>query len=157
MDTQKAFVRQDDTTVIKCPDCKMVRNINVAKFKDSKKVLKVKCGCGTLFGVSLELRKMYRKDTDLDGRCTNLSRKNHSQPVKIKDVSMGGLGFDTVFTGNHGIERDDELRVEFTLNDAKNSRIVKNVVVRSVRGKFIGCEFANTQEYDKALGFYLMP
>jgi hypothetical protein len=156
MDVQKAFVRQDDTTIIKCPDCKTVRNINVAKFKETKKVLKVKCGCGTLFGVSLELRKMYRKETSLDGRCTNLSRENQSQPIKIKDVSMSGVGFDTVLS-NHGINKDDELKVEFNLDDAKCSHIEKIVVVRSVRDKFVGCEFSNSMEYDKALGFYLMP
>jgi hypothetical protein len=73
----------------------------------------------------------------------------------VKDVSMGGIGFEAV--GSCRIKVEHELKVTFALDDAHSSTIEKNVVVRIVRGKFVGCEFLHAHEYDKALGFYLLP
>ena len=155
MEPQKAFVREDGTTVLKCPFCRHARTVSVEKIKDKKKVIKVKCSCQKSYSVSLELRKMYRKDTNLKGSYVNLSQKNESGIMIVKDVSMGGIGFQAV-GGNH-IKNEDELEVTFTLDDTHSSVIKKHVVVRIVRDQFVGCEYLHAQEYDKALGFYLLP
>jgi hypothetical protein len=155
MDPQKAFVREDGTTVLKCPHCRHARTVSVQKIKDKKKVIKVKCSCQKSYSVSLELRKMYRKNTNLNGRYVNLSIENDTGVMIVKDVSMGGIGFDLVGRGR--IQKDHELEVTFTLDDTHSSVIKKQVVVRIVRGNFVGCEFTHSHEYDKALGFYLLP
>ena len=155
MEPQKAFVREDGTTVLKCPFCRHARTVSVSKIKDKKKIIKVKCSCQQSFTVSLELRKMYRKSTNLNGRYINLSLNNESGMMIVKDVSMGGIGFEAV--GRCRIELEHELEVTFTLDDTHSSVIKKQVVVRIVRDKFIGCEFLHAFEYDKALGFYLLP
>jgi hypothetical protein len=155
MDPQKAFVREDGTTVLKCPFCRHARTVSVAKIKDKKKTIKVKCSCQQSYTVSLELRKMYRKSTNLNGRYINLSLDNESGLMIVKDVSMGGIGFETV--GRSRIAVGHDLEVTFTLDDAHSSVIKKQVVVRIVRDKFVGCEYLHAHEYDKALGFYLLP
>ena len=155
MEPQKAFVREDGTTVLKCPFCRHARTVSVQKIKDKKKVIKVKCSCQESYTVSLELRKMYRKSTSLNGKYVNHTLNNETGVMIVKDVSMGGIGFDAV--GANRIEKDHELEVTFTLNDTHQSVIKKLVVVRIVRNKFVGCEFLHAHEYDKALGFYLMP
>ena len=155
MEPQKAFVREDGTTVLKCPFCRHARTVSVQKIKDKKKVIKVKCSCQKSYSVSLELRKLYRKTASLNGKYVNLSQNNESGMVIVKDVSMGGIGFDTV--GGSSIAKGHELEVTFTLDDTHSSVIKKQVVVRIVRHKFVGCEFVHAHEYDKALGFYLMP
>lgn len=155
MEPQKAFVREDGTTVLKCPFCRHARTVSVAALKDKKKVIKVKCSCQQSYSVSLELRKLYRKSTHLNGRYTNLSLNNETGMMIVKDVSMGGIGFEAV--GKSRIEVEHELEVTFTLDDTHSSVIKKQVVVRIVRDKFIGCEFLHAHEYDKALGFYLLP
>ncbi len=155
MEPQKAFVREDGTTVLKCPHCRHARTVSVQKIKDKKKIIKVKCSCQKSYSVSLELRKMYRKDTNLKGRYVNLSLNNETGAMVVKDVSMGGIGFEAV--GANRIERDHELEVTFTLDDTHSSVIKKVVVVRIVRDKFVGSEFLHAHEYDKALGFYLLP
>ena len=155
MEPQKAFVREDGTTVLKCPFCRHARTVSVEKIKDKKKVIKVKCSCQKSYSVSLELRKMYRKDASLKGSYVNLSQKNVSGIMIVKDVSMGGIGFQAV--GGNRIKNKDELRVTFTLDDTHSSVIKKHVVVRIVRDQFVGCEYLHAQEYDKALGFYLLP
>jgi transcription elongation factor Elf1 len=155
MEQQKAFVREDGTTVLKCPHCRHARTVSVQKIKDKKKVIKVKCSCQKSYSVSLELRKMYRKNTNLKGRYVNLSLDNETGSMVVKDVSMGGIGFDAI--GKNRIEVENELEVTFTLDDTHSSVIKKEVVVRIVRGNFVGCEFLHAHEYDKALGFYLLP
>ena len=155
MEPQKAFVREDGTTVLKCPFCRHARTVSVQKIKDKKKVIKVKCSCQKSYSVSLELRKLYRKTASLNGKYVNLSQNNESGMMIVKDVSMGGIGFDTV--GGSSIAKGHELEVTFTLDDTHSSVIKKQLVVQIVRDKFVGCEFVHAHEYDKVLGFYLMP
>ena len=52
--------------------------------------------------------------------------------------------------------KDTEVRVTFTLDDAKQSKIEKDVVVRVIEDKYVGCEFTDRAIFDKTLGFYLM-
>ena len=155
MEPQKTFVREDGTTVLKCPFCRHARTVSVQKIKDKKKVIKIKCSCQKSYSVSLELRKLYRKTVSLNGKYVNLSQNNESGMMIVKDVSMGGIGFDTV--GGSSIAKGHELELTFTLDDTHSSVIKKQVVVRIVRDKFVGCEFVHAHEYDKALGFYLIP
>jgi len=155
MEPQKAFVREDGTTILKCPFCRHARTVSVEKIKEKKKVIKVKCSCQESYTVSLELRKMYRKNASLKGSYVNLSQNNETGIMIVQDVSMGGIGFQAV--GGNRIKKEDELDVTFTLDDTHSSVIKKQVVVRIVRDKFVGCEFMHAYEYDKALGFYLLP
>ena len=155
MEPQKAFVREDGTTVLKCPHCRHARTVSVAKLKDKKKILKIKCSCQKSYSVSLELRKMYRKDTNLNGQFVNLSLNNERGTMLVTDVSMGGMGFTVI--GRNRVQVDHDLEVTFSLDDSHSSVISKQVTVKIVRDKFVGCEFRHAHEYDKALGFYLMP
>ncbi|MBW2467016.1 MAG: PilZ domain-containing protein [Deltaproteobacteria bacterium] len=155
MEPQKAFVKEDGTTVIKCPFCKHARTVSVEKFKDKKKILKIRCSCKESYLVNLELRKMYRKSTNLKGSYMNTSLDNEVGMMIVKDVSMGGVGFEVI--GKNRIKEDHELTVTFTLDDTHSSVIKKQVVVRIVNNKFVGCEFTHAFEYNKALGFYLLP
>jgi hypothetical protein len=107
------------------------------------------------YSVKLVHRKMYRKSTNLKGSYINLSLNNELGMMIVKDVSMGGIGFEVV--GGNRIIKEHELMVTFTLDDTHSSVIKKQVVVRNVRGKFVGSEFLHTHEYDKALGFYMRP
>ena len=155
MEPQKAFVREDGTTVLKCPHCRHARTVSVAKLKDKKKLLKIKCSCQKSYSVSLELRKMYRKDTNLNGQFVNLSLNNERGTMLVTDVSMGGMGFTVI--GRNRVQVDHDLEVTFSLDDSHSSVISKQVTVKIVRDKLVGCEFRHAHEYDKALGFYLMP
>ena len=155
MDPQKVFVREDGSTVIKCPFCSHARTVSVEKFKEKKKILKIKCSCRKSYLVSLELRKMYRKSTNLKGSYINNSLNNEVGMMIVKDVSMGGIGFEAI--GGNRIEKDHELKVTFTLDDTHSSVIMRQVVVRIVNKNYVGCEFTHAHEYNKALGFYLLP
>ena len=150
------FINEEDgTTVLKCPHCRYARTVSVIKFIGKQKAINVKCSCMKSYSVKLVHRKTYRKNTNLKGRYTNLSLNNEAGILIVKDVSMGGIGFEVV--GGNRIEKEHDLMVTFTLDDTYSSVITKQVVARHVRDKFVGTEFLHAHEYDKALGFYLSP
>ena len=90
---------------------------------------------------------------------------NHSQKndrgmlirgkITVKGVSMGGIGFE--MAGNCSMQKDVELEVIFTFDDIHSYFIKKMLLVKVVRDKYAGCEFSDSKEYVKALGFYLRP
>ncbi len=171
MEAKKVFIRPDNTAMITCPECQSTRTVSLDKIPKGKQFLKIKCSCANVFEVKLEFRKFYRKDTNLYGTIKLLAAKNPKKPVeaggtryvcsvtnpcdcKIVNVSKTGVGIN--MPGRHEFEVGDTLLVEFNLDDAKKSRIEKKLVIRLVRDKFLGCEFIAVDQYDKALGFYLL-
>ena len=73
--------------------------------------------------------------------------------MEVKNVSMTGIGFETL--AEHSLKEGDEVTVKFALDDSSRTEVKKRVVVRVVKDNYIGCEFADFAEFDKALGFYL--
>ena len=155
MEVERFFVKPDNTVDLKCPYCRTIKTVPIAKIKDSKKVFEVKCLCRKIFSVLLEFRKMYRKETELKGRYVNQSCDNDEGGIIISNISMNGLGFH--INGAHKIEQDNILKVEFRLDDEQKTFITREVRVSEVQGNFAGVEFINIDRYDKYLEFYLIP
>jgi PilZ domain len=160
MAKQKAYVREDGTTVLKCPYCNYSRAVSVTALREKKRVITVRCACQKSYSVYLELRKMFRKSSSLRGNYINHSQQDDrgvliQGKIVVRDISMGGIGFETI--GKCSIQKEDELEVTFTLDDKYSTVIKKRVEVKIVRGKYVGCEFTHANEYDKDLGFYLLP
>ena len=174
METKKAFVRPDNTVMVTCPQCQATRTVSLGKLPPGKHLVKIKCVCATVFPVRLEFRKNFRKQTNLPGRYQlltptgkdparpeTLRGKTHygakQEPLTntctVKNLSLTGAGL--VIPGNHALKVGDILGLEFALDDQRGSELNKKVVVRLVTDSFVGCEFIDTREYDKALGFYL--
>ena len=73
----------------------------------------------------------------------------------VKNLSMQGCKFETL-TANL-LNPDEEIKIEFYLNNAKNSLTTKKAVVRYVNKRHVGCEFkALPGALDPDLGYYLM-
>lgn len=152
----KSYVRPDHTAVISCPHCGRQKTIQVEAFTGSKSKIKIKCSCKNLFTVNLEFRKRVRKRTSLRGTYINHSKKNARGNIVVKNISVSGLEFSSVDI--HHFEIEDELTVEFALDDEQRSDIKKDVVVKDIRNNSIGCEFERSGEFafDGPLGFYIM-
>jgi len=151
----KTYVRPDNTAVLTCPKCGLQRTINTGSLKAHKSSLKVKCGCQNVFTAKLEFRKRARKRTHLRGTYVNHSQKDAKGNMVVINVSVSGLEFTTLDIQNFKV--DDELTLEFTLDDEHRSEIRKDAIVRGVRTKSVGCEFPGSGEYafDGPLGFYI--
>jgi hypothetical protein len=151
----KTYVRPDNTAVLTCPACGSQRTITIDSVNEHKSTLRVKCGCENVFTVNLEFRKRIRKRTHLRGTYVNHSQNEKSGNIIVTNVSISGLEFTSVDVATFKV--DDELTLEFTLDDEHRSEIRKEAVVTGVRSKSVGCEFPGAGEYayDGALGFYI--
>jgi hypothetical protein len=146
MEIQKVYVRHDGTTVVKCHNCGTTKTVDAAKLK---------CSCQAVFQVFFEFRSAYRKKSSLDGYYAKHSIKKEWIKVRINNISMTGVGFITL--NRNYLRKDDRLVVRISLDDSEKSKIEKSAVVECVQDRYIGCRFIELDEYDKILGFYLMP
>lgn len=150
----KVHVRENNTATLMCPSCGAIKHIAAEKFRLGRHTINVRCRCQQFFTVLLDFRRHYRKQTSLPGTYEIISEGGIGGGIiHINNISRSGVGFTV--SGLHRIEKDQELLVEFQLNDKRKTTLKKRVLVRSVRQNAIGCEFKETAEMEKALGFFL--
>ena len=77
--------------------------------------------------------------------------------MHVTNISSGGLQFTTPGSHIHNIKIGDQARITFTLDDRKQTKIDKQVIVQSINGNIIGCRFAATESLEQGLRFYLFP
>jgi hypothetical protein len=140
--------------MIICPDCDYSKNLSVAQFRNKKHLLKIKCKCGHTFRVELEFRKHNRKETDLAGTCSFDSARVGGWRVSVLNLSLGGICFEQ--RGGRNLRVGDRGSLSFTLSDRKETVVFKKVIVKSISGNRVGCEFIQDRAYQKELGFFLM-
>ncbi|MCF8067070.1 MAG: PilZ domain-containing protein [Desulfobacterales bacterium] len=150
----KIYIDKEGFSAITCPECNFVKRADISKFKGISKPLKVKCKCGVNFTCTIEFRQFFRKASKLAGEFTVVGKRSIVR-ILIEDVSQQGLGFSLIEPCE--IALDDLLDVTFTLDNRHRTVIRKRVIIRSIREKFIGCEYTEKSGYDKELRFYLMP
>ncbi|MCF6248711.1 MAG: PilZ domain-containing protein [Desulfobacula sp.] len=150
--TQKVFITRSGTANFFCPECGKTRQMDVTKFRDIKKEVKLKvtCSCKHKFSVILERRQHIRMQVNLKG-VVLLSGKKY--PVDIINISRFGLRVRT--KGSLDLKLLDKVFLEFVLDDASGSTVTKEVVVRTIRQPEFGLEFVERDHYDK-LGTYLL-
>ena len=149
------YVRKNDTAALTCPHCGQWRLISADPFRGAKHKLKVKCTCKKIFKVHLEFRRKVRKKTHLRGTYLKHSQKGTKADIVILDVSVIGLTFSSLYIPSLKVE--DMLRIEFTLDDMQQNEVMRDVVVRNVWQKRVGCEYlAPGRSFEGPLGFYVM-
>jgi len=150
----KIYVRPDNTAVLICPYCSHWKMISADPFRGHKHKLKVKCFCKQTFRVFLEFRRRIRKKTFFRGTNINHAQKGSRSDIVILDISVIGLAFSSLDVPT--LKVGDDLSVEFTLDDEQKTDIRREVVVRNIRKRRVGCEL---EIYDEAffgpLGFYV--
>ena len=156
MNTEKVYVNENFDGILICPQCEKRKRTNFSAFRGhGRRAFKVKCTCETHFQILVDFRRSYRKKTDFVGVCTRLSYKKDTGEVRILNLSAHGIGFRTATMSALSI--GDKVRLQFTLDDKKQSEIIKEGIVRNVDGDYVGCEFTDPSQHEKTLGFYLLP
>ena len=130
----------------------------VARWRNIGKALtvKCKCKCGHEFQVTLEKRGMIRKPVNFAGTYTHISslgEKIEGQ-MTVRNISRKGLQLELSI--DQSFQVGDTLDVDFRLDDASRSPVLKTVVIRNLSGRKLGTEFVETEAFDKMLGLYLM-
>jgi hypothetical protein len=160
VETEKVYVKPDDgTAMLKCPYCGTTKTGYVGKFKGARRHLKIRCACQSIFRVLLEFRQTFRKESELQGYHTKLPYAGVWGEMLTTNLSISGVGFVTLT--RHELSAGDEVKVKFTLDDGRSSKIEKKALVRWVKERNIGCEFTASvgydDTYDTVLNFYLIP
>jgi len=154
---EKVYISSTKMTTFVCPKCHKSKTVNVSKYADLDKKVKVnvKCPCGYAYTSILEKRKKFRKETNLPGSYRRLinGKLMDSGLLIVKDLSS--IGMKLQIDAANDCEIGDVIQVEFHTDDAQRAFIKKKVIIRSINGPIVGTEFALTEGIDKALGFYL--
>ena len=154
---EKVYIASTKMATFVCPKCHKSKTVNVAKYADLDKKVKVnvRCPCGYAYTSILEKRKRYRKETNLPGSYSRYinGKLMDSGLLIIKDLST--IGMKLQIDADNDCELGDVIQVEFHTDDAQRAFIKKKVIIRSINGPTFGTEFAPTEGIDKALGFYL--
>ncbi len=145
--------------MIICPKCKESKNENVSEHIDCNETVKLeqKCSCGYVHSVILERRKRYRKTTNLPGVFNYIvaGKQAAKGSITVKDISRAGICFTLLENAKQSFAVGDKLIVEFHLDNALKSLIKKDVIIKYIRGSYVGTEFCSVDLYDKALGLYM--
>ncbi|MEN6374450.1 MAG: PilZ domain-containing protein [Smithella sp.] len=152
---KKIYVDANGLVTLICPNCDLVQKEQAQVYMGTKGPVKIQCKCGNIYDVEIEFRGLFRKEIGLDGIYLTVSNPKNWGKMIVKNLSIQGCKFETL-TANL-LNPDEEINIEFYLNNAKNSLIKKSAVVRYVNKKYIGCEFKKLPgAFDPDLGFYLM-
>jgi hypothetical protein len=155
MDVQKSFVNTDGIAIIKCPKCGLIKNLPVTQFRGRQHSLKVRCSCNYAWDLLLDFRRHYRKKTELTGTYLLEPPASGGGRLTVLNISRSGVGFS--IAGLHAVKIGQKARLQFTLDNKKQTLIDKHVAIRSVKDGYIGCEFVDDRVFEKDLGFYLQP
>ena len=156
METYTVWTNQESHPLYTCPQCETMDKTKLAPIQIRDKwTIEFMCTCGCNFAVSVEHRDFYRKRTNLEGSYTHLSNGGKNERMQVLNLSIGGIGFST--RTFNAVSVGDRIRMNFILDDNKQSIVRKEGVVRHVFGNYVGCEFTDTKIIDSNLTFYLMP
>ncbi|MDW7773442.1 MAG: PilZ domain-containing protein [Desulfobulbaceae bacterium] len=152
--TIKVFINEENCINFVCPACMKPASIGVDSLKKKANPIKVRCRCQKIFNLDIDFRHFYRKEINLSGTCRSIQPHNlREEDILIVNISKEGIGF-RVFTG-HNIKVGNRLELKFKLDDKKRTPLRKEVEVKNVDADFIGCLFADNQQFEQALGYYL--
>lgn len=143
-----------DTARFSCPECSRIKTMQLSCHKLKKKTTPVKCRCkcGHHFMVTLEKSIESTHRTKLSGTFIARGETGCSGKIIIKKLNSKGIMLKTNIEQN--IIPGLKLLLEFVLDDAKQSIVRKEVVVRAKNGKYLSAEFTAQEHYDN-LGPYL--
>ena len=151
---QRVKISSLDTARLSCPECRRTKTLQLSEYGLIKRNPRVKytCRCGHTYLATLEKRAGSDKNTNLAGTFTVRNGKRCAGKMVIKKLNSEGLTLRT------NLEQDIlpgiNLKVEFVLDDAKQSVVTKDVRVLARNGRYLTAEFLSKDHYDN-LGPYL--
>jgi hypothetical protein len=105
--------------------------------------------------VVLEFRSRVRRKTHLRGTYINHSQGDSTGLLIVQDISVTGLAFTSLDIRK--FKEGDELSVEFNLDDDHRTEVKKEVIVKDIRQRSVGCEFENPElTFGGVLGNYVI-
>lgn len=160
MDVKTVYAQENGKVTVVCEQCGYTRVFTVSDVVQvAGQPRRVRCRCKHEFFISIEVRKFYRKHTQLPGeyclRSAQTSIEQEQGAMTVEDVSMSGLKFRT--EGQHSLQVDDTIDVKFTLDNTQRSEVSQRAVVKRVDDQCVSAAFIDLAAYRRLLGYYLRP
>lgn len=151
---QRVLIDSLDTARFACPECRREKIMQLSEYDIKKPITKVKCRCrcGHTHRLTLEKKTGSTQNTRLLGTFVSTGTIKCSGKMTIKKLNSKGLLIKTNIEQN--ILPGLKLFLEFVLDDAKQSIVKKEVVVKAKKGRHLSAEFISDEHYDN-LGPYL--
>lgn len=151
---QTVFIDCLDTAQFACPECKRKKIMQLSEYKIKRRTsrVRVKCKCGHTYIIVMEKQNESIQDTQLLGTFRSPENSGCNGKMIIKKLNSKGILLRTNIEQH--ILPGLKLLLEFVLDDAKQSIVQKEVVVKAKRGKYLTAEFT-TPEHADNLGPYL--
>ena len=158
----EVFVASNLMATFYCPNCDKYRQMDVSKFLESEKQVKLKCKCSCkhIFVAILERRRSIRKEKFFHGHMVEIhikdyeTRKSIKSKIIVKNISMDGIRIKTL--EKIPLKEEEIIEIEFKLNDPKRSKILRKVRIKKIISPVdIGCEFLSNDHYGY-LGKYFL-
>ena len=125
---EKVYITNANMATFICPQCKKTLTVDVSKYAQMEKTIKVKskCVCGNIWMSVLEKRKQYRKGVNLKGIYKYIvdGKEMDRGKMTILDISAGGVKLKLDVDRN--LKTGHLLKLEFKLNDIKQTPTQKN-------------------------------
>jgi hypothetical protein len=154
MSIGRFYLNNKGDLVFVCPFCGEHHEETLKEFENRNDKTNVDCTCGNTYQVQVELRKHYRKKTNLRGRFKKLAPPEISGAMLVTDLSFTGCAIETAMP--HRLAVGDKIGLTFTLDDEKRRTIKKEAIVQSLDGRHVGCRFVILPStFDPDLGYYL--
>lgn len=143
-----------DTAQLACPKCQREKIMQLSEYniRRQRTRVNVKCRCHHTYTVVLEKSIDAIQKTQLLGTFIAKGSIRCSGKMIIKKLNSKGIMLKTNIEQN--ILPGLKLLLEFVLDDAKQSIVKKEVVVKAKKGKYLSAEFLTNDHYDN-LGPYL--
>ncbi|MFC1877109.1 PilZ domain-containing protein [Thermodesulfobacteriota bacterium] len=155
---EKVYITNTNMATFICPQCKKTLTVDVSKYAQMEQTVKVKskCSCGNEWISVLEKRKQYRKGVNLKGIYKHIvdGEEMDRGKMTIVDISAGGVKLK--LDVDRSLKTGHLLKLEFKLNDSKQTPMQKIVIIRNANSPYYGAAFKDADHYDPVMGFYLM-
>lgn len=151
---QKVLIDSIDTALFTCPECHREKIMQLSGYSIQPRPGRVKCRCqcGHIYLATLEKKQEPIHNTLLLGTFKSNGQVRDSGKMIIKKLNGKGLMFKTNI--EHTPLTGLNLSLEFVLDDAKQSIVRKDVIVKAQKGKYLSAEFTSQVHHDN-LGPYL--
>ncbi|MFC1895580.1 PilZ domain-containing protein [Thermodesulfobacteriota bacterium] len=150
----RAHLDSNKIATLACPSCRKYYRKDLSGLEEvgQGSSIKCKCACGNLFVATLERRRHYRKATQLTGGYHHEKHKFRGL-IFLKNISRSGAGFElnTPREFNEG----GRLTLKFNLDDAYDTYVEREAVIRKREGSYIGVEFLDPTVDSETLTWYV--
>lgn len=151
---QKILIDYIDTAKFVCPECHREKIMQLSQYNIMRKNTKVRCKCRCGFSYMVVLTKKNESTQEIQLHGTFISREKVKCSGKMIIEKLNSKGLMLRTTMEQSLLPGIKVFLEFVLDDAKQSIVKKEVVVKAHQGKYLSAEFTS-QEHDDNLGPYL--